>query len=572
MTQSDPLHSAALDALEAQVAVVDPRGLVRSVNASWQRAGRPAPGEPYIDALAHLESAALRRIEDGIAAVRTAAAPRFFVQYQEPGCREEIWWVARGTALDWEGERLVVVSHVDVTARVALERELEASRNQLQRFVDHLPAGAVYVAGDEVRVNAAVEAITGYSKSELRTLASWFRRLHGEDAETMRARFEQDRHAGFPSRVTVPVSRADGEARSVEMTAWSEGDEAVILLHDVTDAARMAQTLREQEALLRTLVENAADGIVTFDEAGIIHAANRAAAKLLRTSAQALVGQRIDDYFESPILSFEEGREAIQGRARSACRILPPAGHPVPCEIAISEIPGPMSRLFAAFIRDVREQRRLQRQVLETADREQRVIGQELHDGIGQTLVGLSFLSSSHARRLDTTRHAEAPAAAELAQGIAAASSELRTIARGLVPYRANAANLAEVLSDLAATTAKRAGIEITYTAPPGTGRALEDDDAAAHIYRIAQEALANAIRHADATRIDLDLRCEAGRFVLTVADNGRGEFEPNARTRGLGLRTMAYRAALIGAILDVEANPGQGTRIRCTVALYDKP
>lgn len=156
-------------------------------------------------------------------------------------------------------------------AQAALQKREE----RLRRMVEDLPAGAVYVAGEQLSANAAVERITGYSRDEINTLEAWFRRLYGDRVDAMRAQYAADRDAGFPTSRTNAMCRKDGEQRLVEFSAYrAEDDEEVWLISDITERATA-------EEKFRVLFEHSSDAHLLFDERGIIDC-NFATLNLLR--------------------------------------------------------------------------------------------------------------------------------------------------------------------------------------------------------------------------------------------------------------------------------------------------
>lgn len=153
-----------------------------------------------------------------------------------------------------------------------------------------------------------------------------------------------------------------------------------------------------------------------------------------------------------------------------------------------------------------------------------------------------------------------------------AAIAQMRDIARGLYPVKLEADGLAAGLAELAAGLRQVFGIHCTFDTEEGT--VVPDPVAALHLYRIAQEAANNAIRHGEAQTVNITLRREAAALVVAVADDGSG-FDPAAvyrerltssSRRGMGLHTMSYRARMVGCTFDVQQREGGGTLVRCSM------
>jgi PAS domain S-box-containing protein len=218
---------------------------------------------------------------------------------------------------------------------------------------------------------------------------------------------------------------------------------------------------------------------------------------------------------------------------------------------------------FAHITRDITELKRLEREVLEISENEQQRIGQDLHDGLGQELTGLAFLSRNLARRLADLAQ---PEAAEEAQRISnlttRAIEQTRELARGLSPVDLGPDGLLAALRTLAEQVQKMCGIPLELKLQ-ATVR-IEDHTAAVHLYRIAQEAITNAARHSRASHIRLGLQDMDRDIILTVEDDGMGMPANHSEKKGLGLRLMLYRARMIGASLIIQSRDGSSTLIRC--------
>lgn len=207
------------------------------------------------------------------------------------------------------------------------------------------------------------------------------------------------------------------------------------------------------------------------------------------------------------------------------------------------------------------EERRLKNEILDITEDEGRRIGRELHDGLGQQLTGIQLM----ARLLVTKLEPETTDLAELAREIAEyarnASLQARAIAHGLSPIELGGDGLMAALNDLAQLT-ERTGIKCRFEC--ASRIEIPDTPTATHLFRIAQEAVNNALRHAAAEQIELSLQQDQERTCLKIADDGCGIPATGPAGRGLGLRTLHYRAHMIGARLAIESRPGLGTEIRC--------
>lgn len=217
---------------------------------------------------------------------------------------------------------------------------------------------------------------------------------------------------------------------------------------------------------------------------------------------------------------------------------------------------------IAGIAEDVTERKELEKRLLEVTDREQARIGQDIHDGLGQQLVGVAF----NVELLKEDLSAEAQPGVERANKIAAllsnAIAQARNLARGLYPIKLETEGLLSALQELAVnvSTEFAVGCEVECTQPV----AVPDAAVAMHLYRIAQEAVNNALKHARARRIVICLATEGEKVRLKVSDDGVGMAVGTPSGPGMGLHIMKYRAAMIGGTLSVQPGDPGGTIISC--------
>ena len=209
----------------------------------------------------------------------------------------------------------------------------------------------------------------------------------------------------------------------------------------------------------------------------------------------------------------------------------------------------------------------LEREIVEITRREKERIGRELHDGLCQSLAGIAALSSTLSRDLAANADPAASATAgEIARLLNEAIGQARDLARGLGAVGLDAAGLAEALQTLAGNVRHLFHVSCTLTCdrlfPSLSG------EAESHLYRIAQEAVHNAIVHGRAEHIDIGLTCADGKGVLTVRDNGTGLPDGVGSSHGIGLRTMDYRAHEIHGCLKVCRQSPRGTVVTCVFRL----
>jgi signal transduction histidine kinase len=198
------------------------------------------------------------------------------------------------------------------------------------------------------------------------------------------------------------------------------------------------------------------------------------------------------------------------------------------------------------------------------SEREQRRIGQDLHDDLCQQLTGIEYLSQTLASRLASVSASDATRAREIARMVREAMDYTRELAHGLSPMRLETVGLRGTLLELARRTRKLFGIQCRFRCKKLV--VIEDINLCTHLYRIAQEAVANAVKHSKARRMEISMTTSANGVVMTVQDDGVGIPRVPRAPQGLGLYTMRYRAGVIGANLVVRRGGKRGTTVCCTV------
>jgi PAS domain S-box-containing protein len=212
---------------------------------------------------------------------------------------------------------------------------------------------------------------------------------------------------------------------------------------------------------------------------------------------------------------------------------------------------------------DITDRRQLEREILEISDREQARIGQDLHDGLCQQLVSLGFDNHSLEQQLAGRSLSEAAAAQKMGQVIDDAITDARALSRGLFPVQLEADGLNLALQQLAAGVCARTKVNCRLDCPQPVF--VRDNAVATHLYRIAQEAVNNAIKHSHAGSILIQLKTSRNRIELKISDDGIGITDSLPPTGGMGLHIMNYRAQAIGGTLNIERADGHGTIVSCS-------
>jgi two-component system CheB/CheR fusion protein len=327
------------------------------------------------------------------------------------------------------------------------------------------------------------------------------------------------------------------------------------------------QAMDQQAETFQTLAETSREGIVIASTTGVIQFVNPAIEKLFGYTRGELIGATVkrlmppeqnlahDGYMKNYL---QTGVPKIIGRGRQLTAMRKD-GSRFPIYLSIGDINTRHARLFAAVIVDISEQQQLQREILEIPVSEQRRIGQELHDGLGQQLTGLGLLATSLLNKASKPEH---ELAAKLAGGLQEAISQVRALSRGLMPVDVDAEGLMNSIEHLVEEIRSHSDMSISLAINSRVH--ISDNSSALHLYRIVQEALNNAIKHARASQIQVSVGIEGTRGCLIIRDDGAGFRQSSESLSGLGLRIMQQRCGLIDAEITIESSPGEGTEIKC--------
>lgn len=231
------------------------------------------------------------------------------------------------------------------------------------------------------------------------------------------------------------------------------------------------------------------------------------------------------------------------------------------CDFQVRVTPHGLNQALV-LVRDVSERKLLEKEILDISNREQMRIGQDLHDGLGQHLTGITFLTRALENKLAAQRLPEAAEAAEIGKLVLQALTQTRILARGLFPVELEAGGLAQAFKDVAATVEKCFNIRCQFLGDDAVR--VTDRSLAHHLFRITQEAVSNAVRHGKAQCVSIALRRLDQKLLLSIRDDGIGFPSEETRPAGLGLRIMQYRAQRMRASLEIRAVETGGTLVQC--------
>jgi len=467
---------------------------------------------------------------------------------------------------------LIRGSITDVTEKKAAEAALRSSEAKHRQLVETMNDGLVAVdrdmritvLNDRSREIFGVKGdLTGRSllefvdpdQQEVLTQQHALRQSGYSDPYELRAR----RLDGTPIEVVVSPSRLnDADGNYV-------GSFGVI--RDVTETKRLEAKRRSAEAKIRTIVEHASDLITVLDGRGRIVFESPSLERMLGYRPEEILGRFVTEFVHEDDVD-EVNRALMKGAqspgvpARVEVRLLHKDGS-WPIVEAVGQVLTESLDDWQVVVvsRDITERRRLESELLQISNREQRSFGQDLHDGMGQVLVGARLYAAGLAKRLEGRSAEDARGAREIGRMLDEAHDLARALARGLSPVSLEEGGLSSALYDLVSGVGRIHGVECSVSLAESIP--LHDLDAATHVYRIAQEALTNAARHAGASRIEVRLDASGDTLTLSVRDDGCGIEGGRRGATGMGIPIMRKRASMLRGSLLVESD-SSGTEITC--------
>ena len=383
----------------------------------------------------------------------------------------------------------------------------------------------------------------------------------------------------------IVVEQSGGARRNVLVspTALRNGQGKIIgainCLHDITVRKRTEIALRESEERSRAVIHQSAAGITGTDLTGHIIFANQKFCSMLGYKERELLGKTIfeithpGDLAESKQLFHRIVRKGEPYQLEKRYRRKD--GSTLWVSVSASPLRDAEGKTQSAVsvVLDISDQKKaqavledrargLEGEILAISDREQRRLGQELHDSLCQHLTAIAFMARSVALRLKKHRVIEVEHIDKIAELINDGVTEARTIARGLHPVEMEPPGLVTALAALV----KQPHWPVPCRLEADEEISIPDSTAALHLYRIAREALINANKHARAREIIVRMRRSGKEIELSVIDDGDGIPANSPAGSGMGFHIMEYRARSIGARLEIKQVKPHGTRLTCYV------
>jgi signal transduction histidine kinase len=347
-----------------------------------------------------------------------------------------------------------------------------------------------------------------------------------------------------------------------------------VLISEVAERKRVERALEHQRSILQSILDSLKEGVIVAGHGGELLLMNPAAESLLdvEDAKPATCHELLAASLGNRLGALRIGEDALS-RALSG-ELVPEAElflHDPATPDRWLRIHGrpwldPDGRNHGSMVvlSDITASRNLERQIAEVSDREQRRLGEDLHDGLCQHLVSTTFVARMLADKLTGRDLPEARDAARIAELLDESITQAKDVARGLYLVPPEMGGLVSALEELAAQVRTRFPVNFTFTdhsVTPLTEITVMND-----LFRIAQEAVSNAVKHAAARNIGVALETTATGSSLRIQDDGRGMSTFGSDERGLGLHMMRYRARIIGAELKIMSTPGAGTLVTCVL------
>jgi PAS domain S-box-containing protein len=455
------------------------------------------------------------------------------------------------------------------------EHELKESDKFYKTLFENTGTATILIEKDTTISMQNNDLNIGYTKDEI-VGQSWMKFVAEDDVKRLleyhnARRLDPD---AAPQDYEFKIRRKDGSFVHILMTiAMIPGtDRSIGSMMDITKRFNEEMALRDSEERFRQLVESMNEGLCIQDERGTITYVNDSFCKILKLPRRQLIGRPMKQFiskwdFKNWMLKLrskdatEPYELTFKGReGTSIYTLVSPR--------AMNDSQGNFTGGFAV-VTDITERKQLEKEILNVSEQERQKISHELHDDLGQQLIGIEFMTKVLKNRLKRTSPDDTRYASEINQLVKESIKKTRRLARGLSPVYLVSHGLESSLEEIADSTSNIFGILCSFNCPRHVP--IKDNSIATHLFYITKESIHNAIEHGKSTKISIDLSNNDDIVSLSIRDNGVGIQDVSQSFSGIGLRIMNYRARMIGASLQVESEPGGGTVVTCSFSLDGK-
>jgi PAS domain S-box-containing protein len=499
-----------------------------------------------------------------------------------------------------KGKKLFTAVLRDITERRQAQEALKKEQQFIGEILDAAAALMVVVdsQGRIVRFNRACEILTGFSLEEVRGKPFADILLPSTDVEEIKEYFQAFIHGQAPN---VHENYWITKEKQLRWIAWSntvlKNQQGVVEYVigsgiDLTEQRKVQEALEKEREFVGKVLDTAGALVVILDPQWQILRINRACEQMVRHSFEDLKGQPFwnlwvisgedDEGARQIVESYKAGRlpplfeSAVVNKARqlswiqwNTTAIYNESGDveyfiATGTDITVrKQIERDLQGTHQQLERQQAELRSLTAQLLTAQEEERRRISRDLHDDVNQRLALLSLKLQSAQKGL-TDRHPVKHMLLEIYEGVAELSDDIRHLAYQYHPSILDDLGLGAALGSLCQDFAKWEGVSVTCEVSEGAREFPQG--VATSLYRVAQESLRNVSRHAQASKVHLDLRENGQEISLSIGDNGRGFKVDGLLSRGLGFVSMKERVRLVGGALWVDSQPGQGTTVMVSI------
>jgi PAS domain S-box-containing protein len=453
-------------------------------------------------------------------------------------------------------------------------------------LLEQIPAVVFMVYLDrgisEAYPSPQIKAALGYRPEEwLEDPARWFEHIHPDDKQRWSQEAASLFHSGQPLLTAYRFIARDGRVIwfqcDARMKRREDGRPWFIhgVAFDISDLKRIEVERQEERNFISAILDTVGALVLVLDDAGRIQQFNPACELTSGYSQEEVQGkcfwelllpseeaERFKSVFELLRTDLLPQNYQTSWVTRHGDRRL------IAWTTTLLPANGESSGYIIATGIDITERKQLEKAILDISAREQRRIGQDLHDGLGQHLTAIAFMAKVHEARLAEKNSRETGDAAKIVSLVNEAVHKTRELARGLLPVVSEAQGLMAALELCAAEVEDLFGVSCRFECDAPV--LIHDNSVATHLYHIAQEAVNNAIKHGHSRAIQIQLSATSGWGRLEIKDDERGISEPIAGP-GMGLQIMKYRSGMIGGALDVRRDKMRGTIVTCRFPLPEE-
>jgi PAS domain-containing protein/ActR/RegA family two-component response regulator/two-component sensor histidine kinase len=468
------------------------------------------------------------------------------------------WLISSFPMVEKSGRALQGIAAIDITTRINAEEALRKTSEFLNGMLATLPVAVARIDENGTIREARGQALAalGLGDNELKgdSIYSLFPQAVASIQQAL---------AGGSANFTTEVTQGGktGHFENYYRFDRSRGSGAMGFSIDVTARVEAEKLIKQKSQLLNGLVTNLPMIVGRLDPDGVVVEAQGQKLEEYGMTPASILGRNLAELY--PQLKPAVTEALIDGKGGAVNSMLTARHNGVEWYADFFLFfDHELGRGALFFGCDITQRKLIERELLRVSDAEKNRIGSDLHDGLGQYLTGISCLSAALRDKLSSQARSEAEEAATISSLVQEAIAQTRALARGLCPVQLETAGLDTALEDLTYQVQRLHGLDCRFVSsgpmPPC------DSTVALHLYRIAQEAINNAVKHSGARTITVTLDFSKENKVLRIEDDGCG-FDPEVKhSPSSGLQLMPYRAAMIGGTLTIVSQPSAGTQVEC--------